>query len=545
MFRCMRAGLVYFLGVFNVMPQSRPQKILLAASMTIAFLVYFLGSVTFYGDSQTFEDYAAALIHLHFLPNLAGWREPGYPLLYILTGTLLVHQLTPLLLLQTLMAGCLPLLILKTLNPVSGRLAMITATASVVTLLPFNYQLLIYHDSLHLFLLMAFIACLVRYGQDPKIVNLQALFWIYGYFSFCRPTYLSLYAMLLLIGLLPQTDWKRFIRYSLYVLVAHLAFGAITSRSYEKQGADAESVAGRQLFYNVYLHSYSFEDAFWHTGPFTSRLDNALIGFFGRHHLSDIVVGQNQGVKHFQTLYGRYESDPTALVRAMFSKPQSDYFWTFWALPGMNHDDTVTDQMFLLSSLEQLAYHPRLAMNILVLNLKGYFWGPMVIVGHRPPPDNLIEDRPLLLFCDSSTSIDPPGHGLDFRRRWQHALGLQNMSVMCRHHLYQPWRYAYMLSLPILTTCVLIGQLLYGLSYLLRMKVSDAFHRERWAFLCTFWSMLLPQLAMAILVDARFRYQCFVMLPLLMSASISLFTIIRISRMRLFQRSANFVTVPI
>src|SRR5262249_45726762 len=108
-------------------------------SVAVATVVAIFGNMLWYGDANTFVNYAHDLAHNTWNPHLQ-WRSPGYPLILLATGVL-SGSLLGLITLQTLAGAAMPVMIYAIVAPADRRAAIVAGIVAVVSLIPYALEL--------------------------------------------------------------------------------------------------------------------------------------------------------------------------------------------------------------------------------------------------------------------------------------------------------------------------------------------------------------------------------------------------------------------
>lgn len=361
--------------IISVAPSVRPEATILAISTAIAFVIFLTTDAVHYADSAPYFLYSVALSH--FTVNPQAWvRTAGYPLLITATLYPWFRSLMGILAVQAILAALIPWLIYKILLYVSKPLAISGSLLSVVTLLPYQFQNLLYPDEVEVFLSILLCYLMVRYCFASTAKNMVWVFLAYAYDAFLRPPSLLLY--LLLLATASMTAWrareyrrhciKLFAFMSIGVACLFVGANALDSYLYNQIDQHRPSLVGRSLFYNPFVNSSGVAGAF-EDGYYTRMLRAKLVDFFRSappdvrdiHTLRPDIAGK----------FSQYQPDPERMVDTLM-KDRTVY--TFWALfntaPYLGRDQG--DSLFMKVALEQYWLHPIILWNVITRGLAYY-----------------------------------------------------------------------------------------------------------------------------------------------------------------------------
>jgi hypothetical protein len=218
------------------------------------------GDIFWHGDSHVYVNFAYDLAQNAWNPSLQALRAPGYSTLLIAVGVL-SGSLLGLVILQTLMAGTIPLLVYGTISWASPRVALAVALVLSLSLIPYNDQLVVYHSLMCTFTLIAAAFLMVRWWLPegkPWLLYLLSLALIFA--AWGRTTAYILAAVCLIAALVRG-------KHLAHVLLAASLFVAVTGgfsawrQSHVPVLPRSTYALGPQLLYAVYLNGLLVPDA--------------------------------------------------------------------------------------------------------------------------------------------------------------------------------------------------------------------------------------------------------------------------------------------
>jgi hypothetical protein len=384
------------------------------------------------------------------------------------------RSLIGLLAVQAILAALIPWLIYKTLLYASKPLAICGALLSVVTLLPYQFQNLLYPDQVEVFLGILLCYVVVRYYFAKTTTNMLWMFLVYAYDAFFRPTSLLLY--LVLLAVVPWRDRERrrdclkpFALMSIGAAGLFVGAAALDAHLYDGIHHYRPSLVGRTAFYNPFVNSMGVEGAF-EDGQYTKIL---------RAKFADELMRERT----------------------------VDTFWKLLRASNTLGEDQ-GDPLFMKVALEQYWLHPVIAWNVVTRGLPYY-------VGLRPP-----DGQPTFFPFTFESDPDEFPYGPGMAAYIERIVGQQAMAaVRAAFAGYSKTIFAtlYRILLP-------TGTLLTGLGVLVALYLicRGRSPPELPVFLIVLSVYLLYVGPMVILVGPLFRYVCASALFLLMSGLISL-----------------------
>jgi hypothetical protein len=397
---------------------------------------------------------------------------------------------------------------------VSKPLAISGAVLSMVTLLPYQFQNLLYPDQVEVFLSILLGYVVVRYYFAATVTNMAVMFLVYAYDAFFRPPSLLLYSLLL--ATVSVTAWrdrakrrywvKPFALMSISVACLFIGASALDSYLYNQVHQYRPSLVGRTLFYNPFVNSIEVAGAF-EDGRYTILLREKFVNFFRNAppNMRDIHKLRPDIADKFSL----YQSDPKKMVDSLMSDRT---VYTFWALINASDhfDQNPGDSLFMKVALEQYWRHPTILWNVITRGL-AYYVG---LRQHKGPPS-------FFPFTFESDPDDfPYGSPSGMTTYTGRILG-QKLVAAARGAFV---RYSETIFPAIYRVLLPVGALLTALGFLIACYLISRGRNP--PELPLFFVMLAVYLfyvgPMIILVGPLFRYVCASALLLLMSSLISL-----------------------
>src|SRR3954471_22054740 len=133
----------------------RPGATIVVISAIVAVSIFLVTDPVYFGDTNSFFIYSMAIKEFTVNPGTY-FRQPGYPLLITASLYPWTLSLIALLAVQATFSALIPWLIYRILLYASKPLAILGALVSIITLLPYLFQTLLYPDQTQLFFLVLF-----------------------------------------------------------------------------------------------------------------------------------------------------------------------------------------------------------------------------------------------------------------------------------------------------------------------------------------------------------------------------------------------------
>lgn len=363
-----------------------PGATILATSAAVAFLIFLTTGPVHFSDSSTYFAYSIAMSH--FTVDTDAWfRTAGYPLLITATLYPWTFSMIGVLAVQALFAALIPWLIYRILLYArSTPFAVFGALLRILTLLPYQFQNLLYSDQAEMFLGILFCYLLIRFQFSPNTKNMIWMFLAYAYVSFFRPPSLLLYLLLLLVvGVAAWSDRRKrfyylkpFAALSMGVGCLFVCASALNSYLYAQIDTQQPSMMGRTVFFNPFVDSVGVEGAF-QDGTHTKLLRNKLLDFFREAppNMRDFRYLRPQIADRFN----QYQSQPEEMVNALMRDRTVNTFWAIFVIANVYFGDDHADSLFMSVAVEQYRLHPIILCNVIEIGLLYYlglrgFGGP-------------------------------------------------------------------------------------------------------------------------------------------------------------------------
>ena len=357
-----------------------PQAFILFLSALVALTIFAVSAPFNLGDSNTYLNFADDIVHLHGPTRPE--RTFGYAILLVLSLYTKTHSLMGILLLQAAMSVGITWFIFKICACFSVRFAFVMSLLAILSLIPYNYQPVIFHDQSQLFFLLFLASSLFAFTESPSYRTAFILLLSYDILTCFRPTFGVLLPVILLnFFIVSRKDTNRFRYVKLIVLmllsisVIHIAAQAINvhflnqlnDKTYNK------TTAGVQIFDNVYRLSKRIPDAFT-VGEGTSQFRQVLLNHFSnsKNNLADFDKVKHLPDEDYQRYFSKYKTQPDKLVDAILKNPSKVHYWFLVNLIRSELGDREADHLFLKTALEQYHYHPIILFLIIKDGLYGY-----------------------------------------------------------------------------------------------------------------------------------------------------------------------------
>jgi hypothetical protein len=177
----------------------KPVTVLVVLAVVFEIAWFSIQNIGFHCDSPPYVQFAWGLFGYSLMRLILWVRTAGYPLLIAATGVVgpnaTFHSFIGILILQAAMAVAMPVLIYKTLEPYSRRVAFLTALVMIISLQPFIASKMVMNEQAFKFLsvLLVYLAVKAYQSQAPR-------WWIVGLTATCVFLTLLRPAALLLAG---------------------------------------------------------------------------------------------------------------------------------------------------------------------------------------------------------------------------------------------------------------------------------------------------------------------------------------------------------
>jgi hypothetical protein len=357
------------------------QELVLLLSSIIALLIFALGAPYDLGDSDHYISFARAIAKLQG-PTRAE-QSFGYALLLVLSLSRVTHSLTGILLIQAAMAVAIIWFIYRICSFFSIRFAFIMAILAMISLVPYNFQVIIFHDQSQLFFLFFLTYALFVFKESPSYKTAFILLLAYDLITCFRPTYALLLPIVLLnFYIVLHKDVNRLQYLKLIVvmlasiLAVHLASYGIYLYFIHKTNDKNHIITtvGVQTLENVCKLSHQISGAF-SQGVASLQFKQLLLMHFAnsKNDLLDFQkVVPNFNQIEYQERFLKYKNEPYVIVN-QFLKDLSPERCLFIVNFGRRElGEKEADRLFLKMALEQYYYHPSLLFFIVKDGLYNY-----------------------------------------------------------------------------------------------------------------------------------------------------------------------------
>jgi hypothetical protein len=353
-------------------PLAPPISTLLATQIfAISALVqgFFLltGNFCVPGSADEFVDFGKALLsllqgRLELVPWVAD-RSVGYPVLLALSGFYQNGSLIGMTIIQALMAMIIPVLIYRTVQPVSVRGAYYVALASILSLGPFLFVKWLFHDQTYVFFS---VVMLWRFSKFVHSKRWQDLIWLTLAIvatTFARPAGGLLFPLLIVAAYsIVRGPIRHYVgAIGLFVLLA-LANHALRAELLYAADGKSHEYTGGQIFYDVYMNSLDYgmqlsEDLGPNMKQITDKMYEAMLpsprsSEFLRTFWDGESPSQqfrDQVITPFLTKYF-YPYTAKEFRVQLYRLPNWEYYWMICRL--------VPDSVLLRASWEIIKAHP-------------------------------------------------------------------------------------------------------------------------------------------------------------------------------------------
>jgi hypothetical protein len=189
-------------------------------------------------------------------------------------------------------------------------------------------------------------------ADECRTVHLYAIAVTCFALAWLRPVGIVLAVICLAVAL-----WRRRALIHIAICVALIISANVALDAWQRKFGEVRSMNGRILFFKTYLQSGGMGAS----GPNGLALRRVLVDLFrdelAQNHDLRSLGGPAMSDQDYRLLYLQYAGDPEQLVDAMFRHPTTQYFWTMFcaadAVRGAH-----PDRLFLWTAIEHARAHP-------------------------------------------------------------------------------------------------------------------------------------------------------------------------------------------
>ena len=282
-------------------------------ALSLAGVVAVTGHTIWYSDSYDFTIFAR-LLPSGAIHTIGGWRPPGYPILLILSGYLISHSFSGIIILQALAAAMIPVMGYLILRPVNVTIAAITGLCLAASLIPFCFVTVIYPDQLYISGLVAVTLLTVRCVLQPTRGAIYAFAGLCLGLVWLRPAgAIVAGTAFVMIGL-----QRRLLPHLIIAAVLAIAAQQSVARWQFSLQPIHQPMLGKQLFWNAYLHSGGMNLS----ANAGRELRRQMINFLSvPSNVESTYTGADHYLKHYRELRSRYADNPERMVDGMLAEP--------------------------------------------------------------------------------------------------------------------------------------------------------------------------------------------------------------------------------
>src|SRR5579883_1016531 len=498
---------------------------LLAVSSCLSLFIFFRGHISCFSDSIEFLiDRYTQLPVGHY--NI----DPAYRLLIWLSGFSFTHSLLLIFIFQSVMAALMPLLVYGTVRPFSKRGSIIAGWVTLISLIPFLFQLNFYNDQLYAFLLLLCCYVSVRSIIKNQIKNMYMVIICFGLLFLCRPVYISLMPLLIFL-LIKNAFFTKKISINLkllnlaklslvFILVTSVTFWLRFSPTlFLKSNPEVDNnemyngfnnMSSIQLFSHLYMHTRDIPKVFQPSdGPYTQDFLDKMANFLVFNDSSTTVQKIKQYTSRYTNVAISDKNSAQVVLQTYLQHPSYDYtFLDDFFFHYGSEGNKIASKLYF----EQIKQHPLIAVNMIYSGMR-----ELLLSQYMKYHAN---DKYFQLPWQPTVYFEP----LDVRYGCQANYGINEFINWDRHTLksirhfdgiYAPF---YKWFVIITEFFSILGILLYGYYYLKSEKES-LLRQESLSYFVILFLYWLPNITMMFLVLIIFRYQAIcALLPLIMAA---------------------------
>jgi hypothetical protein len=512
-----------------------PGALILAISGCVAASIFLLTEPRHYsGDTNSYFIYSVALSKLTINAGVY-YRQAGYP--WLITATLYpwTKSVLGILAVQAVLAALIPWLIYRISLYVSKPLAIFGGLLSIVSLLPYLFQTLLFPDQTQVFLNILFCCVLIKYWFESTTRNMIWMFVVYACISFFRLPFLLLYLFLPLVVGVAAWIGRKERGYSYYlkplavlsigVACLHGSASALDAYFYAQAHRERPSMNGKMVFLNSFINSVGVKGAF-EDGKYTTILRSKLVDFF-RNAPPDVRDIRNLR-SQIADQFIQYQSDPERMVDAIMSERTNDTWWILFNISD-RYFGKEGDPLFMKVALEQYRLHPGIFLNMLKRGF-GYYLG---LRACEAPPSGF----PAEYECSYFYTTSPPDEYIGFphfgpytgvKAYTERLIGPKSLAgIEAPFITYATTTFPHIYRAMILLGALFTGAGLLFASYRVMIRGElRKMPRELPVLLAVVGVYLMYVGPMIILTDPEFRYVSAGVLFLLMSGLLSLWILL-------------------
>lgn len=364
----------FFLGGWD--RRSDLTKLALIGTMVATFFL-FAGKTWLAGGAYTFTQYAQAMVDGSTLPPEIAQRDAGYPLMLVMSGYTLLQSFIPILIVQALFAVLLPLAMYEAMGRLSRPVAFYTSLFGIISLSPYYFMKMIYHDQTYIFFSMLMICLLLIFLQTGHHRMLYFFTAAAIMSSIARPAGNVLFPVFIVVAWLSvRAKARHYAACVCLFAVSIAAYGWHRTVIFDAaHAASTPSYVGQQLFYNPYINTLDYG----------IRLDPARIGPNLSTVVAQLRMNLQPSVKEspfIRQQIGNFYTEgtprrfadtnilpftPDQLVDRIFSNPNWEYYLLL----------CVADDRLMLNAAWEIARaNPEVVITYSVRNLFHFVFDP-------------------------------------------------------------------------------------------------------------------------------------------------------------------------
>jgi hypothetical protein len=359
-----------------------PEKVIIFLSALVSLSLLGISAAFNVGDADSYLNFARKIVQ--FSGPTHAERTFGYPLLLILSTFTMTHSFVGILLVQAGMSVAITWFIYQICVFFSKSFAFIMSLLAIISLIPYNFQCVIFHDQAQLFFLLFLTYSLLAFTKHGTYKTAFMVLLVYSIMTCFRPTNTLLLPVILLnFYIILHKDKRRldFLKLTIamltILLVVHLFTEAINWHFLHKQKSDRTiTTVGIQIFDNVYRLSNRVPEAF-SVGENTLQFKKVLLNHFANseNNFSDFAkIRDSFKEEDYQQYFAQYKQQPDKLVDALLKSPSDVHYWFLVSLFRIELGDSNADHVFLKTAIEQYKYHPAILFFIMQDGFYGYLF---------------------------------------------------------------------------------------------------------------------------------------------------------------------------
>lgn len=362
-------------GIQNSLEDYR-YNLIVIIMCSLVVTIFFLCTAQYYfaGGAGSFFIYANSIVSGTHTLDITQ-RDIGFPLMLVLSGFPWTHSILNITILHAVMGFLIPVMVFAAVGNKYPRAAFIAAILCILSLVPYQFIKMMYHDQTYLFFNTLCVLVYIYYCRTKQVGYLYALTFAALFCSFTRPAGNASFLVLMICAYFSNPMHLR------HYIICLMIFSAFTFANYEHRrtimglnpGEMMPSYTGHQIFYNVYVNSAdSGIKLSPEMGPAMKRISDEIRKAFGPN---PALNPRNLYYKNLNPEF--YNSalninDTEEFIKQLYAHPYPEYFELIHTMASVWKDSP----LFLQASWEVIRQNPFYPVKYTTRNLLYYFFKP-------------------------------------------------------------------------------------------------------------------------------------------------------------------------